>query len=212
MDKFGERGIPKLNIASICRSTRALGPGLRAAIWVQGCPFKCEDCISPEYIPDKPAHQITPKDLADIIIDNPKIQGVTISGGEPMMQAAGLARFVWDARLKKDIDVICFSGFKYSKLVAYPPKSGIHSLLKELDVLIDGAYMNELNDNKGLRGSSNQEICFLSNRLENYDFVDTPRKVELIIQDEKVISIGVPPRAVPEKIQSTFLNRFSGKL
>jgi pyruvate-formate lyase-activating enzyme len=39
-----------LNIAATCQATYALGPGLRSAVWVQGCPFRCPGCISPDWV------------------------------------------------------------------------------------------------------------------------------------------------------------------
>jgi len=204
--EFGERGIPYLNIASTRSATKALGPGIRAAIWVQGCPRRCKGCISPDWIPDIPALQITPEELADKLLGDPAIQGFSISGGEPMMQAAGLARLVHYARTKRKMDVICFTGFLYEKLADYPDGSGIHAFLDEIDVLIDGPYVEKLNDNLGLRGSSNQRIHHLTNRLKDHDLEHAPRKVELIIQDGRVISIGVPPREIPELLQAAFLS------
>lgn len=43
-----------INVAEICLGTRALGPGLRSALWVQGCPFRCPGCVAPDWIPDRP--------------------------------------------------------------------------------------------------------------------------------------------------------------
>jgi len=53
-----------LNIAASVVGTITLGPGLRSVIWVQGCPFHCEGCISPEWIVDKEAHLVKPDILA----------------------------------------------------------------------------------------------------------------------------------------------------
>jgi pyruvate-formate lyase-activating enzyme len=47
-------GIPDVQAAETCVGTRALGPGLRSAVWVQGCPFRCTGCIAPDWIPPLP--------------------------------------------------------------------------------------------------------------------------------------------------------------
>ena len=73
-----------LNLLDIERhGTRALGPGLRYAIWTQGCPFNCPGCVTPEGRPIVAAKIIDTTTLANDIIGNKNISGVTISGGEP---------------------------------------------------------------------------------------------------------------------------------
>lgn len=201
---FGEKGLPLLNIGTIWSGTRVLGPGLRAAVWVQGCPFHCENCISPELIPDKQAKLMSPEEVTKAILGDSEITGITISGGEPMLQAAGLARMIKLARKKRFLNVICFTGCDYNYLSPYPKGTGVHSLLSEIDVLIDGQYIRELDDSCGLRGSSNQRIHYLTNILQYYNFEDEPRKIELIVRDTSAISIGIPPRNVAELIQQSF--------
>lgn len=201
---FGERGLPFLNIGSVWFGTKALGPGLRAAIWVQGCPFHCEHCISPELIPDKQVHLITPKDVAKMVLSKSKITGLTISGGEPMLQAAGLAKMLEYIKGKRELNVICFTGCDFEHLSRYSKGTGIYSLLSEVDVLIDGQYISELDDNRGLRGSANQQIHYLTPALQDDNFEDGPRKIELMVYDTFATSIGVPPKNVTELIQQSF--------
>ena len=80
-----------LNVAEICPATRTLGPGQRFVIWVQGCCFNCRGCISPDWIPQKQANLVDPVRLANYILSIPSTEGLTISGGEPMLQAAALS-------------------------------------------------------------------------------------------------------------------------
>jgi len=67
--------------------------------------------------------------------------------------------------------------------------------LAEIDVLIDGPYVAALNDGRGLRGSSNQRIHFLTDRLRscNYDFSDRPRQAEVRLRVNETVLVGVPP-------------------
>src|SRR5215212_3452325 len=94
-----------LNIANIATHTRALGPGVRAAIWVQGCPLHCPGCLAPNWIPFVPASQFTPEQILNKL-DLEGITGMTFSGGEPMEQAGGLAVLIRLARQQKDLDLI----------------------------------------------------------------------------------------------------------
>ena len=180
-----------LNIAAISARTQALGPGTRAAIWVQGCPLNCRGCVAPEWIPFTPATQMTPEQIVNGL-DLDQISGMTFSGGEPMEQAAGLAAIARLVRERKDLDLICFTGYRYERLVNDPPNSGVPELLAEVDVLIDGPYIQALNDSIGLRGSSNQRVIHLTSRLKGYDFETQTRRVEITINDGEIGLVGVP--------------------
>src|SRR5215216_1530392 len=141
---------PHLNIAAIAAQTQALGVGTRAAVWVQGCPFTCPGCIAPQWIPFTPALRLTPEQVLERI-DLRQINGLTFSGGEPMQQASGLATVARLARKEKDLDLICFTGYRYEQLVNHPPNRGVAELLTEVDVLIDGPFIQSLNNSVGLR-------------------------------------------------------------
>ena len=180
-----------LNIAAVSARTHALGPGTRAAIWVQGCPLNCHGCLAPQWIPFVPALSLTPLEILDQL-DLESIGGLTFSGGEPMEQAAGLAALVRLARQKKDLDLICFTGYRYERLLKNPPNSGVSALLREVDVLIDGPFIQSLNDSVGLRGSSNQRIIHLTSRLREYDLESSARKVEITVTDGELAFIGIP--------------------
>lgn len=180
-----------LNIAAFSARTQALGPGMRAVIWVQGCPFRCPGCLAPDWIPFVPATSMAPEQiLARLDLD--RISGMTFSGGEPMSQASGLAALARLARQKKNLDLICFTGYRYERLLKNPPNPGVPELLAEVDVLIDGPYVQSLNDSMGLRGSSNQRVIHLTPRLKAYDLESGTRKVEINVGDGELGFIGIP--------------------
>lgn len=181
-----------LNVAAVCGATHALGPGLRAVVWVQGCPFHCQGCIAPDWIPYKPARLMAIDELVEELLANPEVSGLTFSGGEPMKQAAGLTEVARLARQRRDLNIICFTGYKIEKLLKSPIDPAVKDLLEQLDVLIDGAYNAHLNDNRGLRGSSNQRIHHLSLRLKDFDFETSPRRVEMQIEDGQILMVGIP--------------------
>jgi anaerobic ribonucleoside-triphosphate reductase activating protein len=181
----------QLNIAALAGFTHALGPGPRAVVWVQGCPLNCPGCLAPDWIPFVPATLMTPHQILESL-DLDSITGLTFSGGEPMQQAAGLAALARLARQKKDLDLICFTGYRYEHLLKNPPNSGVSALLDEIDVLIDGPFIQSRNDSVGLRGSSNQRIIHLTSRLEEYDFESSTRNVEITVTDGELAFIGIP--------------------
>jgi anaerobic ribonucleoside-triphosphate reductase activating protein len=183
-----------LNIAEICPVTHALGPRQRFVIWVQGCCFNCRNCISPDWIPQKQATLVDPLKLAVYILSIPGIEGLTVSGGEPMLQAAALSKLFAYLRQHRDFSIMCFTGFTLQQLQA-KSDSDINQVLTQIDVLIDGQYIPELNDNKGWRGSSNQVVHFLTPRhlSEASLFTERKRDVEIHLRDDSALMVGVPP-------------------
>ncbi|MWA02805.1 4Fe-4S cluster-binding domain-containing protein [Actinomadura sp. LD22] len=188
---------PVINVAETCVGTRALGPGLRSVVWVQGCPFQCRGCLAPDWIPFREARRVAPDDLADELLADPDVTGLTLSGGEPMAQAAGLADLVRAARARRELSVLCFTGFRRSELTGRPDAE---ALLAEVDVLIDGRYVRSRNDDRGLRGSANQRVHHLTDRLAGAaeELAAGPRRAEVRVRGGEALLVGVPPRALSE--------------
>lgn len=183
-----------INILSIAKNVATLGPGNRYVIWVQGCPFNCKACITPEGIPLKINKLISIEDVASEIIKDSTITGLTFSGGEPFLQASKLTLLINKIKeFRTDLNYICFSGYIYKELIWEEATD----LLNHLDLLIDGKYNEKLNNNLGLRGSSNQNLIFLTERLKSYEeeFMLQPRKIDIRIGNA-LQSIGIPNKLV----------------
>lgn len=182
-----------LNIAEYQTTTENLGPGKRFVLWVQGCPFNCKNCVSKQWIPFKVANLIPIDVMVDTILKTPEITGITISGGEPMMQAKRLSKLVKIIKTHKPtLNILVFTGFKLKQLVWEDAKV----FLTQIDVLVDGLYVDELNDNQGLRGSRNQKIHFLNNStsLSKEYFHSKQRDLEFRLKDSGVLMIGIPEK------------------
>lgn len=184
----------KIRIYDICRGgSRALGPGLRYIIWTQGCLFHCANCLSPQSRPLDQGYLMEVDSIADDIISNQNIEGITISGGEPMIQAEPLCQLLDKVKDKRpELTIISFTGFRKENLTA-PAQI---QLLNTIDLLIDGEYVDELNDGMGLRGSSNQRLHFMSNRLLPFkeELEHGKRVIEFHIQQDKTVAYGIPKR------------------
>jgi anaerobic ribonucleoside-triphosphate reductase activating protein len=183
-----------INTLSIAKNVATLGPGNRYVIWVQGCPFNCKGCITPEGITLKINKLISIEDLACEIINDSTITGVTFSGGEPFLQASKLTLLINKIKeYRTDLNYICFSGYSYKELIW----DEATDLLNRLDLLIDGKYNEKLNNNLGLRGSSNQNFIFLSEKLKSCEneFMLQLRKIDMRIGKE-LQSIGIPNKLV----------------
>jgi anaerobic ribonucleoside-triphosphate reductase activating protein len=183
--------------------TRALGPGLRSVAWVQGCPFHCQGCIAPDWIPQRPARAMHPAELAAELLADPGVTGLTFSGGEPMAQAAGLAEVITIARRQRDLTLICFTGYRLAELRDRPPGPGVATLLAQADVLIDGRYVAARNDGRGLRGSSNQQVHLLTGRLAHAagELTAGARRAEIRLRGRSALLVGVPDTRVAEAFE-----------
>ena len=193
-----------VNVAEICVGTTALGPGLRSVVWVQGCPFRCAGCLAPDWIPDRKANRIPVDDLADALLGNPAVCGLTLSGGEPMAQAGPLADLVSEVRSRRSVSVVCFTGYRLNQLLTDTAPTAAGRLLDAVDVLIDGRYVEMLNDGRGLRGSTNQNVHYLGDNIapQEYDFFGAERSAEVRIGTRSVTLVGVPPLGLVDHIDA----------
>lgn len=174
------------------KGTRALGPGLRYAIWTQGCPFACPGCVTPESRAVDGGMVVDVEDLAADIMASDGIDGITISGGEPFVQAASLAALLSRVKgMRPQLNVIVFTGFAIERLAEVENAA---ELLPYIDLLIDGPYVETLNDGLGLRGSSNQRLHFLTDALLPYreQLENGKRQVELTFRRGASAVVGIP--------------------
>ena len=189
----------RLNIAERCRGTRVLGPGKRYAIWVQGCPFRCRECLSGDWQVLRANRLVPLQALVDEILSDPELEGLTLSGGEPMLQPVACRHLIEGVRaVRPEFSLILYTGFSLAELHAQGHPDRL-ALLGETDVLIDGRYEPEQNNNSGLRGSVNQTVRFLSGvyrGLGDAYFTERPREVELHLRRDDVFMVGVPPNGL----------------
>lgn len=142
---------------------KVLGPGARAVVWVQGCPFACRNCIVPESWDAAGGESVEIAELAQWILEQPEIEGVTYSGGEPMEQADALAELTDQLGAKRDLGVVCYTGYTWEHLQA-KGTPGQRALLERIDLLIDGVYIESRHADRLWRGSANQRLLPLSDR------------------------------------------------
>lgn len=111
-----------------------------------------------------------------------------------MAQAAGLAEVIAIARRQQDLTLICFTGYRLADLRNRAPGPGVADLLAQTDVLIDGRYVADRNDGRGLRGSSNQRVHMLTGRLAHaaQELADGPRRIEIRVRERSALLVGVP--------------------
>ena len=181
-----------LTISRVAARTTVLGPGVRAVIWVHGCPLRCAGCIAPEDLPFDGGERRTVGDLAAWLNGLPaEVEGLTLSGGEPMAQAGALAELVGLIRRERDWSVMAYTGFTLEHLRRHGDP-GQHDLLSRLDVLVDGPYLAARHADRRWRGSDNQRVHLLSDR-HPAPAEDRSAGIEFVAGQHDVMWVGVPP-------------------
>ena len=178
---------------------RVLGPGRRAVIWLQGCPRRCSGCITPHAWDASGGTATHVEELARWILAFDGIEGVTFSGGEPMIQAEGLTVLVERLREERDLGVVCYTGYtiEHLRTGGTPAQK---RLLSHIDLLIDGPYQEPLHADLLWRASSNQRLLPLTSRYAPIvkglrSESDRSCGMEFRLTADAVPSfIGVPPR------------------
>lgn len=161
----------------ITDESELLGTGRRVEIWFHGCSRDCPGCITADHNhTDDAMLELSVKTLFEYIQQVNNIEGVTISGGEPFLQENGLLELVRLVR-SKELGIIIYSGFTHEELLALPHG---REILGCVDVLIDGQYVQELDDGRPFRGSSNQVIHHFTERYRDF-FTDSSRKRECVV-------------------------------
>lgn len=186
----------KISLGRMYYPVKSLGPGNRVGIWLNGCNRRCTGCISSELQMYDASKEVTVNELMKMIqlIEAP-IDGFTISGGEPFFNPLSLNALVQSLAGICD-DILIFTGYTIEELRAQESEA-VDSVLNTCAALIDGPYIQELNDNKGLRGSSNQR-CLIFKYHDRYQEIETSdRALQNIMYGNKVLTIGIPQGEMP---------------
>jgi anaerobic ribonucleoside-triphosphate reductase activating protein len=192
----------------------ALGPGRRLGVWVQGCPLACPGCIARDTWDPAGGHEVAVADLTAVwqaAVDD-GADGLTVSGGEPLEQAASLADFLRAAdavrrRTGREIDFLLYTGYELDEL--RPPAL---AALELADAVITGRYRAAEPDGGIWRGSANQRLtprtALGERRYRPYlDHVPERAPVQVAVDERHVWFIGVPARGTLPRLERALRSR-----
>ena len=193
-----------------------LGPGRRIGLWVQGCTIHCKGCVSQDTWHKDPAKTIAVDDLLGWCakVGAGGLDGVTISGGEPFEQPAGLLALLeglaaWRRKEHLVFDILCYSGYPLKVLERKHPQ-----ILARLDALIPEPYVNDLPQGNVWRGSRNQPLVPLSERgRQRYArYVDSSvdvegKRMQAAVEGGRVWMIGIPGRGDMAAVEALCASR-----
>jgi anaerobic ribonucleoside-triphosphate reductase activating protein len=179
----------KLRIHAIESRSRANGPGARFVVWMQGCTLGCPGCFNPTTHDGAGGRELNVQDVAAQLEQTDGIEGLSLSGGEPLQQAEAAVALL-DAARARGLSTLAFSGYTLDEIRGLP--HGL-AVLERLDVLIDGRYIAGDRLAAGLRGSANQRIHVLTSRYQLADVEATPIAEIRIGPTGDVVLTGVNP-------------------
>jgi len=159
----------KLNIASWVDCTEVEGPGKRFALWVQGCQRHCPGCCNPQFFDFISKNVVDASFVCELIKKSHTengIEGITLLGGEPVLQAKGLSEVAMFCREMK-LSVMTFTGYTLTDLLAeHIPY--VDELLQYTDILVDGHFDKDNPETvRNWVGSTNQSFHFLTDRYKS---------------------------------------------
>ena len=146
-----------LRIAGVIRESIVDGPGLRFVVFTQGCTHACEGCRNPATHALDGGYEITSDRILTEFFKNPLLKGITLSGGEPFLQAHDLVPIAQAVKEGKK-DVVIYTGYTLEALRAMN-NDDVNELLSYCDVLVDGPFILAQRDlTLTFKGSRNQRI------------------------------------------------------
>lgn len=175
-------------VARILYPVRVLGPGKRVGIWFCGCPRRCQGCSNPELWEADARYEISPYQVYKLVarlVHTQPVDGITLTGGDPLWQADEFIRLT---RMLREIspDILTYTGYTIDEISP--------EMLEDVDVLIDGPYMESRNTGCVLRGSDNQKIHILKPQLAaRYDAYCATHgnEIQNFTSSEGIISVGI---------------------
>jgi len=148
-----------LRIAGLVQDSIVDGPGFRFAVFTQGCELRCSGCHNPETWDEAGGTEIPIEEIIKEMLSNPLTDGLTLSGGEPLEQAADCAGLAAAAR-ENGLNVWIFTGKTFEHLHEEAKTDyNIEKLLSLTDVMVDGKFvLTERTLSVKWCGSRNQRI------------------------------------------------------
>ncbi|MCL2044842.1 MAG: anaerobic ribonucleoside-triphosphate reductase activating protein [Oscillospiraceae bacterium] len=157
-----------MRIAGLVQESIVDGPGFRFVVFAQGCHRRCEGCHNPDSFDLDGGVEVSVEYLITAMLANPLTDGLTLSGGEPFLQAADCAVIARAAK-ENGLNVWTYTGYTFEELLREGKIANEFNELLELsDVLIDGAFdISQRSLMLKYRGSKNQRIIDVGNSLVN---------------------------------------------
>ncbi|HMM01040.1 MAG TPA: anaerobic ribonucleoside-triphosphate reductase activating protein [Bacilli bacterium] len=146
-----------MRLAGIETESIVDGPGIRFAVFFQGCNHHCKGCHNPGTWDMAGGQEVTLKRVLELLDEADLVSGVTLTGGDPLYQIESALELAREVKNRK-LHLIIYTGYLYEELMEMAHKDEqLDALLALTDVLIDGPFVLQERDlSLRFRGSSNQ--------------------------------------------------------
>ena len=157
-----------MNYIKVTKNDIANGIGIGCVLWVSGCNIHCKNCHNQSTWDFNAGQPFTEDTMQEILLTltKPYISRFTLSGGHPLDPHNALKVLEIVKRVKMvfpNKDIWIYSGYEWEDIIK---DETLREILKYTDVLVDGAYIDELRDiSLPFRGSSNQRIIDIEKSL-----------------------------------------------
>ena len=182
-----------MNIHNYIETSKANGPGCRFVIWTQGCSIRCDGCFNPSTHEFSTNKEVKTSEIVDLILSCDNIEGITISGGEPLDQFEEVLQLVKEVKKKTNLSIVIYSGYESTEILGTFPKKKI---IDYIDVLISGKFKKNNVSKLGNIGSANQKHIFITDRYNINDFMSLNCIEYLVSDDGTIHKTGFPTQRV----------------
>lgn len=143
-----------VRLSGIAYESLVNGPGMRRVFFSQGCKHNCKGCFNPDTHDFNGGEERNIQDLIEDVRNNPFIEGITFSGGDPLERAEEFGYMAKEFKAM-GLNIWVYTGYTFEELLSEPK---YQELLKNIDVLVDGEFKEEQKGEYKYRGSANQRI------------------------------------------------------
>lgn len=202
---------PPLDFDGLAHPALGVGPGRRTIMWVRGCERRCPGCMAPELW--RPGDTTLTSEVAAMLRPPLRMSdGLTISGGEPLLQAAALSRLIDILRMDMpELEVLVYTGYTIAEARLLGTEAS--GLLERTDMVVDGPFVEHEESTLQWRGSDNQRVYLLSDRAQRWsDEVSKtwaePRFLGVQMLSDRLLRIvGIPRRGDLESYRAALARR-----
>lgn len=191
-----------LQLSRLHHPVESLGFGRRVGIWFQGCTVHCPGCVSVDTWRRDRNTECTVDDVLDwvLALDDPSVDGITISGGEPTDQPDALRALLtglaeWIPTRDREIDILLYTGRDFHEAAMLAP--GVFDLA---DAVVSGPFVASLAGRDALRGSSNQVVTAVSDLGQRRyqaatleaDYASQRSRMAVHVDESSIWMVGIP--------------------
>ena len=147
----------RFRLSGIVNDSIVDGPGLRLTVFMQGCPYGCPGCQNPQTHDVMGGREADTEEVRAMLKKNPLLDGLTLSGGEPLLQPQAACEMAEMAKAQ-GLNVWCYTGDTVEHMLKNRAPD-VMAALEYVDVLVDGPFILEQKSlDLRFRGSRNQRL------------------------------------------------------